>query len=240
MYAVLFDIDGTLLRTGGAGHFAFVETFRDVFQLTEFPAGVPFAGRSDRAIATDIMQLSGIEPSHENWELFFSGYQQRLDRILVEVEGEILPGVVDVLDRLEADDHAVVGLLTGNTSYGARAKTAAYGIAERFQFGGFGDKRTNRNDIAMDARQAAEEYVGQQSGENSLCGTMVIGDTPADVACGRAIDAFVVAVATGGASPADLRSCEPDLLLDDLTDADALLDEVAAAQKRCLQLAAQP
>ncbi|MGI9428811.1 MAG: HAD family hydrolase, partial [Bythopirellula sp.] len=200
MYAVLFDIDGTLLRTGGAGHVAFVETFRDVFQIVDFPAGVPFAGRSDRAIATDVMQLSGIDPSLENWEHFIAGYQQRLDRILADLEGEVLPGVVDVLDRLAADDHAVVGLLTGNTSFGARAKTVAYGLAERFHFGGYGDQRTDRNQIAADARQAAEDFVAEQSGEDSLCGTMVIGDTPADVVCGRAIDAFVVAVATGGSS----------------------------------------
>lgn len=240
MYAVLFDIDGTLLRTGGAGHVAFVETFREVFDLHEFPQGVPFAGRSDRAIATDIMQRSGIEPSVENWERFFADYQLRLDRVLADLEGTVLPGVVELLDELEKDDHAAIGLLTGNTRFGAKAKTGAYGIAERFHFGGYGDQRTNRNDIAVDARREAEAFVRGLDGDHALCGTMVIGDTPADVECGRAIDAFVVAVATGGSSLDDLQACEPDLLLEDLTDAASLLAEVAAAQQRCPQLAAQP
>ncbi len=232
MYAVLFDIDGTLLQTGGAGNAAFAETFREIFQLTEFPEGVPFAGRSDRAIAQDIMQRGGIEPTVANWQQFFDDYCQRIDRVLTVCAGKVLPGVVDLLDILEKNEHAALGLLTGNTNFGAQAKIAAYGLAGRFDFGGYGDQRTDRNDIALDARQAAAEFVGQET----LCGSMVIGDTPADVRCGREIDAFVVAVATGSSSLNELAACKPDLLLEDLTDTDALLAEVSAAQLRCSEL----
>ena len=150
MYAVLFDIDGTLLLTGGAGHMTFVETFREVFQLTEFPEGVSFAGRSDRAIAQDIMQRSSIEPSPANWQQFFDDYRQRLERVLIGCEGTVLPGVVDLLDTLGDDQHTTIGLLTGNTSFGAQAKTAAYGLAGHFAFGGYGDEQTERDEIAID------------------------------------------------------------------------------------------
>lgn len=238
MYAVLFDIDGTLLQSGGAGSAAFAETFREVFQLDEIPQGICFAGRSDRAIAREIMQQSGIDPTPANWKRFYTDYCERIETVLSVSEGEVLPGVVALLDALEADDHTAVGLLTGNTDFGARAKTAAYGLAGRFSFGGYGDHRTDRNDIAVDARQAAAEFVATNGYNGTLCGTMVIGDTPADVRCGRAIDAFVVAVATGGSSREELAACSPDLLLENLTDTDVLLAEVSAAQRRCLQLTA--
>ena len=238
MYAVLFDIDGTLLQSGGAGHVAFAETFREAFHLTEFPEGIAFAGRSDRAIAQEIMQRAGIEPSLANWQRFYTDYCSRLGNVLSVCEGTVLPGVLELLDRLEENSHAALGLLTGNTDFGAQAKTAAYGLAGRFAFGGYGDQRTDRDDIAADARRAAEEFVAAENNERSLCGVMVIGDTPADVRCGRAIDAFVVAVATGGSSWDELAACQPDLLLEDLTDTEALLAEVSAAERRCLELTA--
>ncbi|NOZ39937.1 MAG: HAD hydrolase-like protein [Planctomycetes bacterium] len=239
MYAILFDIDGTLLQSGGAGCAAFVETFRAVFQLNEFPEGICFAGRSDRAIAQEIMQRSKIEPSPANWQRFFEDYCGRLEKSLKVCEGTVLPGVVELLDALEEDSHTAVGLLTGNTHFGAQAKTGVYGLAGRFAFGGYGDQRTDRNAIAVDARLAAEEYVAAASSNGLLCGAMVIGDTPADVRCGRAIDAFVVAVATGGSSREELADCQPDLLLEDLTDTGDLLAEVSAAQRRCSQLVSQ-
>ncbi|MEM8947036.1 MAG: haloacid dehalogenase-like hydrolase [Planctomycetota bacterium] len=229
MYAVLFDIDGTLLQTGGAGHVAFSETFRELFDVDEIPTGIAFAGRSDRAISAEIMEHCGIEPTVENWNRFFDDYRSRLERVLKECSGTVLPGVFEVLEGLEQHAHVALGLLTGNTEFGARAKTSAYGLGGRFAFGGYGDERTHRNDIAADARLAAERYAQQSDIHGPLCGAMVIGDTPADVECGRAIDAFVVAVGTGGSSMQELEACAPDLLLADLTDAETLLAEVAAA-----------
>ncbi len=232
MYAVLFDIDGTLLLTGGAGHVAFTETFREVFGVAEIPTGISFAGRSDRAICQDIMQHSGIEPTGENWQVFFEDYRQRLHRVLTELEGRVLPGVIDLIETLEQDENTAIGLLTGNTEFGAMAKTSAYGLGGRFAFGGYGDLRTDRNDIAADALHAARQYARDADGENEICGTMVIGDTPADVECGRSIGAYVVAVATGSSSMAELAACGPDLVLADLTDVEELLAEVEAAQCR--------
>ena len=235
VYAVLFDIDGTLLQTGGAGHVAFSETFRELFDIEEIPKGIPFAGRSDRAISLEIMQAVGIEPSDKNWQVFFDDYRQRLERVLREQEGRVLPGVFELLNELEQFEQVAVGLLTGNTEFGAQAKTGAYGLAGKFAFGGYGDVRTNRNDIAADALVAAQRFAQSHGDTGSLCGTMVIGDTPADVECGRAIDAYVVAVATGGSSLDELDACKPDLLLADLTDSEQLLSEVSESLERFLQ-----
>lgn len=238
MYAVLFDIDGTLLQTGGAGHVAFAETFRELFDISEIPPGIPFAGRSDRAISQEIMKHCGVEPSVENWQRFYADYRQRLERVLTECDGTVLPGVVALMDTLSQDDHIAIGLLTGNTEFGAQAKTAAYGLAGRFAFGGYGDECTDRNQIAAVAYREAERHAAATEGQSPLCGTMVIGDTPADVECGRSIDAFVVAVSTGGSAHDELAACEPDLLLTDLTDTEALLAEVAVARTRCQPLSA--
>ena len=228
MYAVLFDIDGTLLLSGGSGHVAFGEAFRDLFQITEVPEGISFAGRSDRAIALDIMERCGIEPSDKNWQLFYDDYCRRLEQVLAACNGNVLPGVSELLDQLETDENTIIGLLTGNTEFGARAKTSAYGLADRFAFGGYGDHRTERSDIATDAMLAAQRHVASLGNGDSLCGVMVIGDTPADVACGRAINAFVVAVATGGTSIDELAACQPDLLLEDLRDTTGLLAEISS------------
>ena len=137
-----------------------------------------------------------------------------------------------MLDRIAELSHVAVGLLTGNVEHGARAKLAHYGLSERFAFGGFGDRYDDRNDIAAAAQQAAEQHLAANSNGAgpTLRGTMVIGDTVNDVTCARSIGAYAVAVATGHASMAELAASEPDLLLTDLTDTDALLAELHAAQ----------
>lgn len=229
MYAVLFDIDGTLLLTGGAGQAAFAETFLEDFQLDEWPPNIPFAGRSDRAIAEEIMVRSGISFTQENWNRFTEGYIRRLSRTLADNQGDILPGVCELLDVLRSRNHVALGLLTGNLSLGAQAKLAHYGLDDRFAFGGFGDHRSNRNDIAADALLEARNYAATFNGNSELHGVMVIGDTLADVECAKSINAFAVAVATGSTTMDELDATQPHLLLKDLTDSRHLLQVVEAA-----------
>ena len=232
MYTVLFDIDGTLLMTGGAGKLCFIETFREDFHVAGPNGDVAFAGRSDRAIALELMQVNGVEPSAENWQRFLTGYCRRIESSLAASTGCVLPGVVELLDEIAELDHVSVGLLTGNVEHGARAKLAHYGLAERFAFGGFGDRYTDRNDIAAAALRAADQHLTVNSNGTppTFRGAMVIGDTVNDVKCARSIGAYTVAVATGPASAAELAASEPDLVLNDLTDADALLAELRSAQ----------
>jgi phosphoglycolate phosphatase-like HAD superfamily hydrolase len=231
MYAVLFDIDGTLLLTGGAGKSCFVETFREDFQIANPQGEVPFAGRSDRAIAYDLMQVHGIELSAENWQRFLTGYCRRVEEVLDRSTGGLLPGVVELLDELGRLEHVAVGLLTGNVEHGAWAKLGHYGLADRFAFGGFGDHHTDRNHIATAALRAAELHAAKarNGAPGKLRRVMVIGDTISDVRCARSIGAYSVAVATGSTSLEELAESGPDLALADLTDSDALLAELRSA-----------
>ncbi len=224
MTTVLFDIDGTLINTGGAGKIAFAETFHDLFGVREISSKVGFAGRSDRAIAEELMQVHGIEVTPENWQSFTTAFLPRLEQVLPHSAGEILPGVVELLDALATMPHVSIGLLTGNIAKGARAKLSHYSLFERFHFGGYGDDWTDRCDIAVAALDAAKRHVNGHGARNGK--VVVIGDTPADVTCARAIDAYAVAVATGGATMAELTASEPDLLLINLTDSEELMAQV--------------
>ncbi|NOY42027.1 MAG: HAD hydrolase-like protein [Planctomycetes bacterium] len=227
MYSVLFDIDGTLVQTGGAGKNAFAAAFAQLFDVVEISNNVQFAGRSDRAIALDLMGLHGVEPSVENWQRFVDCYLEQLEISLPKCEGEVLTGVVDLLDALQGIEQVQLGLLTGNVKSGAAHKLGHYNLADRFAFGGFGDEETDRNAIARVAKAQAQAHA-----EGDLARTMVIGDTVHDVVCAQSIGAFAVAVATGGATIEELAKTGPDLLLEDLTDTEALLTEVMASDRR--------
>ena len=224
MYAVLFDIDGTLLLSAGAGSKAFTAAFAELFGVDTTSSNVPFAGRSDRAIALDLMQIHGIEPSAENWHRFVEVYPRHLETTLPQCAGQILPGVVGLLDRLQEMEYVLIGLLTGNLRSGAMRKLSHYGLAERFRFGGFGDLSTDRNAIASQAYEQARFHA-----RGKLSGVMVIGDTEHDICCARSIDAVAVAVPTGFTPANQLSRHQPDLLLDDLTEIQPLLDRIESA-----------
>jgi phosphoglycolate phosphatase len=232
VYAVLFDIDGTLVQTGGAGQLAFAETFADEFGVRELSGSVAFAGRSDRAIALELMRVHGVPPNEENWQRFRSGYLKRLPAALARRQGCVLPGVTELLDELAALEHPLVGLLTGNVRDGAMQKLTYYRLVERFGFGGFGDVSDERCDIAAaalaEARRAAAARNGGANGK-ALSGAMVIGDTVHDISCARSIGAYAVAVPTGNTPREELAAAAPDLLLQDLSDSRPLLDIVLAA-----------
>lgn len=224
MAIALFDIDGTLISTGGAGKVAFAHTFRELFGVDEIAADVGFAGRSDRAIAFELMEVHGLEPSVENWQRFTAEFLPHLERVLPQSTGKVLPGVIELLDELAGLDHVSLGLLTGNVAAGARAKLTHYNLFDRFGFGGYGDDWTDRCDIARAALDAAQSVSDAKAIADGK--VVVIGDTPADIRCARAINAYAVGVATGGATLDELRRSEPDLLLRDLRDYHELLRQV--------------
>lgn len=224
MSTVLFDIDGTLIQTGGAGKVAFAETFHELFGIAEISSNVGFAGRSDRAIAEELMRVHGVEVTPENWQRFTNAFLPRLEQALPCLAGEVLPGVVALLDKLAARENVAIGLLTGNIAAGARAKLSHYQLFDRFQFGGYGDDWADRSDIAIAALNSARLHRNGNGSAGEK--VIVIGDTPADVRCARAINAYAVAVATGGATLEQLAAAKPDLLVADLTDNRELLRQV--------------
>ncbi len=193
MHICFLDIDGTLVLTGGAGKSAFAETLRADFGVSVLDSNVPFAGRSDRAIATELFKNHGVEPSDENWTRFCTGYLARLDTALASHQGWVLPGVCELLSALAERGDVALGLLTGNVREGARRKLAHFGLWHWFAFGGFGDNYLERCDIAAAAMAAARlHFNGQPDPDrngvnNSRQQVIVIGDTPHDIDCGRSI-----------------------------------------------------
>jgi phosphoglycolate phosphatase len=227
----LFDIDGTLVQTGGAGQLAFAETFAEEFGVPQISAAVKFAGRSDRAIAMDLFASHDLPATEENWRRFRAAYVERLPDALHRKVGCVLPGVGALLDALDAIPHSAIGLLTGNIQLGAERKLAHYGLHGRFAFGGFGDDTNDRCEIAAIAQAEAQRFAAERHGARGpLWGTMVLGDTIHDIRCARAIGALAVAMPTGGSTRDELAAERPDILLDDLSDSASLLAVLHAAR----------
>jgi len=210
---VLFDIDGTLVHTGGAG----VRAFATVF-ATEFGAHgaerLRFAGRTDVSLVREFFQWNGIPETAENFARFFDRYVFWLDHILAHSRTEECPGVRALIHELEAlPEPPLVGLLTGNVRLGAEIKLRHFGLWEHFVTGGFADDHEDRDQIAAVAKRRGERLLGRPLAGREI---LVVGDTPLDIRCGRAIGARVLAVATGGARAEELARHHPDRLVEDV------------------------
>jgi phosphoglycolate phosphatase len=219
MYTVLFDIDGTLLSSGGAGKAAMEAALVAEFGVPEIHDGVPFSGRTDRAIGRDLFEVHGVQDTAETWERFLTAYLRLLPSYLESRPGQVLPGIARLLDTLREREDISVGLLTGNVRDGARLKLGHYGIAHHFAFGGFGDHYFDRCDVAREALAVVRQRGNGNVDPKQI---WVIGDTPLDIECARSIGARVVAVATGWHSLELLADAKPDLLLRDLSDPEPL------------------
>lgn len=221
MHVLLFDIDGTLLNTGGAGQQAMEQALAEAFGVTRPTEGISAAGRTDRAIIRDLFAFHDIEETVEIWESFQATYLKHLAQVLPQLDGRVLPGVEPLLESLAERSDVVLGLLTGNLARGAELKLRHYDLYHYFVGGGFGDEHHDRDDVARAARRVIEEHRNSDIDDDRL---WVIGDTPHDVRCGRAIGARVAAVATGSFSLDELRQTQPDQLYEDLSDPRPLLE----------------
>jgi phosphoglycolate phosphatase-like HAD superfamily hydrolase len=208
---LLFDIDGTLLLKATAAHVAAVhEALREVYGITD-PRGakVEAAGRTDVEIARDISLLSGVsaERFDDGRDDFRAACVAAYARLCPDdLSAYVAPGVPDVLDALHGRDGVILGLLTGNLEPVARLKLARAGLGDYFEpgVGGFGSDHEDRTELPAIARARAGGYPRAQ--------TVIIGDTPRDIACARADGLRCIAVATGPFTAAQLA------------DADAVLD----------------
>lgn len=225
MYVCLFDIDGTLLLSGGAGKAAMEAALHSTFGVPADSGGVPYSGRTDPAIGRDLFKHHNIEATPANWERFLRAYLGHLPDCLSRHTGRVLPGIKALLDQLRKHDRVVLGLLTGNVEAGARLKLGHFGLFDYFAFGGFGDLHHHRDDVAREAWQLIEQRFKGLIRQDRV---WVIGDTPHDVQCARAIGARVAAVATGWHPVDELGRCSPDLLLPDFSDPTPLLERLGA------------
>jgi phosphoglycolate phosphatase-like HAD superfamily hydrolase len=211
---VLFDIDGTLVHTGGAGIKAFARTFATAFNAPNGVERVKFAGRTDLSLVREIMGLHNIAATPENFALFFDTYAFWLDHLLAQSKTEACKGVFDFIrDALALPDPPRLGLLTGNVRLGAEIKLRHFSLWDTFETGAFADDSEDRNRIAAIAHERGKQlFNGNLNGAEIV----VVGDTPHDIRCGRAIGAKVLAVATGGAKLDELKQQEPDWAVQDL------------------------
>jgi len=217
---VLFDIDGTLIRTAGVGVAAFGRALTATFGRPDVTDRIRFGGRTDPSLVRELFGHAEVEPTPENIVRFFDAYVFWLDHLLTESRnGGPCPGVQTFIQRLrQLPGSPTIGLLTGNIRLGAEIKLRHYGLWDAFEMGAFGDDDADRNRLAGIARDRGSALHGCPLRGDEV---LVVGDTPLDIECGRAIGARVLAVATGGARPETLRQHQPDWLLSTLEEADA-------------------
>ncbi|MDQ6764832.1 MAG: haloacid dehalogenase-like hydrolase [Verrucomicrobiota bacterium] len=217
---LLWDIDATLITTGGAGYTALKQVVQDRFGVRDEFHDIEIAGRTDRGIAANILRKYGLEPSERNIAEFLGEYLRGLEELLPQTSGRVLPGIAEILARLHDRSDYVLALLTGNLRRGAELKLRHYGLWDYFEFGAFADDHHDRNELGAFARKRAREKHGA---EFAVAQIDVIGDTGHDIACGRIFGARTIAVATGSWTRAQLAAEAPDFLFDNFARVDEVM-----------------
>ena len=223
---LLFDIDGTLLLSHGQAGKLFRECLREVYGVEARVQGYDFAGKTDPQIVFELMEIVGLERKAvaESLARMRQLYLDRLENRLERGQMWLLPGVLELLHRLDARTGLTVGLLTGNWEPGARTKLARFDLNRFFAFGGFGEDGPLRADLVPAALRRARERTGHSFSPSE---TLIIGDTIHDVACAKAHAVPVLAVATGSTTAERLAAAGADWVAPTLLDAARLLPHLA-------------
>jgi phosphoglycolate phosphatase-like HAD superfamily hydrolase len=227
MRLLLFDIDGTLVLTGGAGLRGMTRAFEAMFGVPDALAGVPVAGRTDPAILTDVMARHAVRATDGERVRFVDTYLPLLAEEMARPVPERphpsqhgthkgpLPGVRPLVEALEREDSVCLGLLTGNYRRAAEIKLGYFGLWAPFRCGAFGDDAEQRFELVA---IAVERATAAGCPDVARSEVLVIGDTPLDVECARLAGVRSLAVATGGYDAATLRAAGASHVVEDLTD----------------------
>ncbi len=198
---------------------AFERTGQSVFHVPDGVRHMRFAGRTDRSLVREFFRRHGIEATPDNFDRFLDHYVFVLDHLLGELDGQVCPGVGDFIRDLRGlAQPPLLGLLTGNIRLGAEIKLRHFGLWDCFIIGAFGDDHEDRNELAGIARERVSRVLGSPVRGDEI---VVVGDTPLDIECGRAIGARVLAVGTGGAEVGVLRAHRADWAVETLADVTA-------------------
>ncbi len=223
---LLFDIDGTIVDTAGAGLISLLDGFHAAFPEHRGRAFPPLelGGATDHAVVMGLFEHFGLPDTPNHRARFFECYTLRLEDHLRSFagvgRGGLLPGVRNLLEAIASRHQHRLGVLTGNLREGAWIKLRHFGIDRHFATGAFGDDHHDRNELGPIARRRARKAFGEDFAPGRIA---VIGDTPRDIACARAFGAKAIAVATGSASREHLAAAAPDLLLEDFSNPAAVL-----------------
>jgi phosphoglycolate phosphatase len=221
---LLFDIDGTLIDTGGAGGKAFLEAFGDEFGV-DAPKPVPMSGRTDFGILSQLLEENGIPAAPDALNRLRRLYVDKLRGRLPKSTGRVLPGVVELLEQLKERDQFQLGLLTGNLPESAKMKLEHFALDHHFDWGIFGDQHPERGALGRYAMTPLRERFGHSVEQHEL---VVIGDTPLDVLCAREIGCRVLCVATGVYDIQALQAHAPVHLVENMSDTQAIIDWMAS------------
>jgi phosphoglycolate phosphatase len=230
MRLVLFDIDGTLLNSAGLGRASMRRALGSIFGSPGNPA-YRYDGKTDKQIVRDVMRLEGHSDEHidSQMERLIEIYLEGLREGAASGKFDVRPldGVVELLDALEPRDDLVLGLLTGNVESGARTKLRAAGInPDRFRVNAFGSDHEHRPELPAIAQRRASEELGLDIAGDRI---VVIGDTPADIACGRSLGAKAIGVASGHYTVEDLQSHNPYAVFPSLKNTAEVLESIVNA-----------
>jgi phosphoglycolate phosphatase-like HAD superfamily hydrolase len=223
---ILWDIDGTLITSGGAGEHALITGLRNEFGIDSSLAWLDYSGRTDAWIAREVLGHHGLPVTPENIQRYLEGYLRALGPAMTNPRARLLTGILGLLETLHQRADLAQGLLTGNLRRGAQIKLGHFKVWHYFEFGAFADDSPRRNDLGPHALRRARERHGVEFPPEQ---TFIIGDTPHDVECGRVIGAKTIAVATGVFTAAQLRIHAPTAVFGDFSDPAAFLRVIDAA-----------
>ena len=212
---ILFDIDGTLLDTHGAGRKAFAQTLKTVFGWNDDVQHINFSGTTDLDVFSRLMTHHKHKPSKSDEEKFFNQLPLELSKTISEQPVTIHPGVKELLNFLTRDSRVVVGLVTGNIDTGARIKLQQLDLHGHFVLGAYGHEHADRNEIARLALRRAEAQL--KPGQH-FSAKFLIGDTPFDIKAAHAIGAKAIAVATGYFKEDELQDAGAEHVVRDLAN----------------------
>ncbi len=223
---VFFDIDGTLLLTDGAGRVAIRAALETVYGTSGHLDAYVFHGKTDPQIVVELMCGAGLEESEvrlrmaEVWPVYLEVLERELEVRRAADRITLLPGVVVLLQALGEKEGVSLGLLTGNIEEGARLKLAAAGVASDFLVGAYGSDSEDRAEVARVAQERS------RVDGTAAPAMIVVGDTPEDVACARAVNAAAIAVATGRHSVSELEETGADAVFEDFNDTKEVVDRI--------------
>jgi phosphoglycolate phosphatase len=237
MQLVLFDVDGTLISTSGAGMRAFDRALRDIFNVEAEGEVLRPDGKTDPLIVRELVAHYNLADQwcEKTQKSLYSSYLKYLEDEMCRAREcgliRILPGVVNLLETLSGQPDFCVGLVTGNLEEGARIKLDKAGLIRYFRFGGYGSDSEDRTVLTRIGIRKGAQVVAPEP----VDGAFVIGDTPLDINHGRSAGANAIAVASGRYSMNDLGMHNPDLLLPDLIPAELIVSFMRSRPSRDLK-----
>jgi phosphoglycolate phosphatase-like HAD superfamily hydrolase len=219
---ILFDIDGTLLLTGGAGKRAFNQIFAELYGVDAAWRDIHPDGRTDPCLMREVFEKClGRGPRPEEMDRLREAYTAVMGQTLKEAENfRLMPGVVELLEKISQRGLGLVGLATGNFEATAYLKLERGGLRDYFSFGGFGSDFEDRLKLTKRAVELGMQKLGHWVEPEEI---LLVGDTVHDIRCGKLLGLTTIAVATGSTSQETLASLRPDFLLKDLTPTEEAL-----------------